>query len=164
MSKLERKLKENRNRRARERLLSSLEFKFSSFLSNVEFSCDVNCLKYAALSTWDMEADCQTTTRGKISGWKNFTFNTWQDLIVFLKSYKISENLRGYFFIHIDGPYYLINSQDFMNNIDSLSEYALRNENYDLGWVGSEADSGIIVEFNHTSFCRNEFEISIWGI
>ena len=164
MDKLQKKLKENRNRRARERLLSSLDSKFESFLSNVEFSSDISCLKYAAFSTWDMEADCQTTTRGQIPDWKNFTFKTWQDLIAFLKSFKISGNIQGYFFIDIDGPYYLINVHDFMSNIDSLSEYALRKEHFDFGWVGALTDSGIIVEFNQTSFCRNEFEISIWGI
>lgn len=164
MSKIEQKLKENRNRRAREKLLSALGEDGKRVLSKVEFTSDVSCLKYAAFPTWDMESDCQTTTRGKIEGWENETFKHWDEAINHLKSINIASKIKGWFFIDTDGPFYLLEWKDIKSILDDVSTYAEYHEHYDFGWVGESIDCGVILEFEHTSFCRNEFEVSKWGI
>ncbi len=164
MSKLEQKLKENRNRRAREAFLSVLDQQSGFCFSKVHFSSDVSQIKNAAYVTWDNEAHCQTTTRGSVKGWQYLTFKIWQDLIYNIKSFSLDSNLSGWFFTDTDGPFYHLSKSDFFNNLDSISEYCLCTERFDFGWVGSDIDFGIITEFNHTSFCRNEFDLCFWGI
>ena len=164
MSKIEQKLKENRNRRAREKLLSTLDEASRIVLSNSKYDSDISCLKYAAFPTWDIESDCQTTTRGIVDGWQNETFKYWDDLVEKIRNSDIENNLLGWFFIDTDGPFYLLEWCEMTRILDSISNYAKSNEHYDFGWVGANSDFGIIAEFEHTSFCRNEFEVSKWGI
>ncbi|MGF1863139.1 hypothetical protein [Photobacterium profundum] len=163
MSKIERKLKENRNRRARESLLSLLPGSFGSYLENVEFSSDENSLRYAAFSTWDHESDSQTTTRGLVESWENYTFKDWSDLIGALKRLPSGE-YAGWLFFDTDGPYYKVKFSELLLFLNELELFTTENDKFDFGWVGAELDCGIIAEFNRTSFCRNDFELSVWGI
>lgn len=66
MSTLERKLKENLNRRRRESMLAAIDERLHRLLAHTEFSSDVNVIRNAAFSTWDSERDSWTTTRGPI--------------------------------------------------------------------------------------------------
>lgn len=164
MSKLDQKLRENRNRRARDVFLLALGGKFGDILSEAKYSSDVACIKYAAFATWDMEADCETTTRGQVIGWENHTFKTWQELITELKRSSHGNDVNGWFFNDTDGPYYQVSLESFLANADSISVYADVSDHRDFGWVGAERDCGMIIEFNHTSLCRNEYELCTWGI
>ena len=49
MSKLQEKLRENKNKIKREKFLSTLDSKFSDYLSNAEVSSDVSCIKYSSI-------------------------------------------------------------------------------------------------------------------
>ena len=164
MSNLQQKLRENKNKIKREKFLFAVDSKFSDFLSNVEFSSDVSCIKYAAFSTWDNNANVQTTTRGEVKNWNNFTYKTWHELISVLEKFQQVKNYIGWFFVDTDGPYYKVSVNAFLSHIQSISNYGIVHEHYDFGWVGADDDVGIIIEYNHTSFSDNQFEISIWGI
>ncbi|MCG9685175.1 hypothetical protein L1D31_21875 [Vibrio sp. Isolate23] len=163
MSKIEQKLKENRNRRAREKLLSKLPESLAGYLGQVNFSSDVICLRYAAFSTWDQSTDTQTTTRGVIENWRSFSFQYWSDLFGALRELP-SREYEGWLFFDVDGPYYKVKLSELFLFSSELELFTSQNESYDFGWVGADLDCGVIAEFNHTSFCRNDFELSIWGI
>lgn len=163
MSKIQRKLLENSHRREREALLLSLPKQLGDFLRNVEYSSEVSCIRYAAFSTWDEQLDCQTTTRGTIENWNNFTFKYWEDLIASFNSLPVNKSV-GWLFFNTGGPYYKIKFSELHNFINDIQIYTSKTEKYDFGWVGEEVDCGVVAEFNHTSFCRNEFELSVWGI
>lgn len=164
MSKLEQKLKENRNRRAREKFLAALSRETREVLASVIFSSDISCLKFAAFPTWDNEADCRTSTRGKIPGLKFTNFYKWHDLITEIEKIKIETEYEGWFFIDTDGPFYNLKGSEFSAILNGIFKYAEQNEHFDFGWVGATLDFGIIAEFDHTSFCRNDLELSVWGI
>jgi len=164
MSKLQEKLRENKNRIKRDKFLAALDSKFSNFLSNAEFSTDVSCIKKAAFSIWDVNANMRTTTRGKMKNWNNFTFKTWQELIAAIGRFQQVKNYIGWFFADTDGPFFKISVNAFLSHIKSISEYGTTHEHYNFGWVGAEDDVGIIIEYNHTSFSDNKFAISVWGI
>lgn len=164
MSRLDQKIRENRNRRARDTFLQELDAGFGGLLAGANFSTNVNCIKHAAFTTWDHEADCETTTRGQIIGWENRGFAAWRELISSLKRLPFRKHVEGWFFIDTDGPYYEISSEDFLAGADSFSAYAEANDHRNFGWVGAAIDCGVIVEFNHTTFCRNQFELCTWGI
>ena len=121
-------------------------------------------LNIAAFSKWDSKANVQTTTRGEVVDWKNFTFKTWHELISVLKKFQKIRNYIGWFFVDPDGPYYKVNVNAFLSHIESISNYGITHEHYDFGWVGGEDDVGIIIEYNQTSFSDNKFQISVWGI
>lgn len=163
MSSIEQKLRENRHRRERESLLSTLPQLFSEFLQNVEYSSDVDCIRYAAFSTWDHERDCLTTTRGVIDNWNNYTFKCWEELITSFKSLPVNE-CTGWLFFDTEGPYFKIKLSDLQYFLNDVETYTRKFDLFDFGWVGADIDCGAIAEFNHTSFCRNEFELSVWGI
>ena len=163
MSKLERKLREVKNKRARREFLEATDPKLSEILSRVEFSHDVQCLKYAAFSTWDMEADIQTTTRGNAEGWELKYFDTMSEMVNFVKSDVELAIIPGWFFIDANGPYYSLTLSEFILNLNSLQGYCESHEHFDIGWVGKSSDIGVIFEFNHTSFCRNQLEFCTWG-
>ena len=163
MNKIEQKLKENRNRRSRETLLSLLPESFARYLEQVDFSSDENCLRYAAFSTWDHETDTQTTTRGPIESWRNLTFKYWSDLFATLRRFP-SRDHEGWLFFAIDGPYYKVKLSVLLLFLSELESFTSENETFDFGWVGADLDCGVIAEFNHTSFCRNDFELSVWGV
>lgn len=163
MSKLDRKLRELKNKRARREFIAELTSKLASLLERKEFSHDTNSLRFAAFSTWDMERDTQTTTRGDIFSWEINYSKDFASLISKAKEIELSI-VPGWFFIETDGPYYSFTLAEFILNLDGLSNFCLANEKFDIGWVGRETDMGIIFEFNHTSFCRNEFEFYTWGI
>ncbi|MGP9799760.1 hypothetical protein [Rheinheimera sp. NSM] len=164
MSKLETKLREVKNKRARRELLDSVDPMLSCLLSKVEFSHDVQCLKYAAFSTWDMEADQQTTTRGIVEGWDLKYFDTMAEMTSFIKASIEPAIIPGWFFIDTDGPYYSLTLAEFVLNLDLLQNYCEAQEHFDIGWVGKSSDVGVIFEFNHTSFCRNQLEVCTWGM
>ena len=164
MNKIQQKLKENKDKIKREKLLSSLDTKFSDFLSHAEYSGEVSCLKYAAFPKWDDIAKVQSTTRGEVKNWNNFTFKTWHELIAVLKKFQEVKNYIGWFFMESDGPYYRININAFLAHIQSISDYGITYEHYNFGWVGEFDDVGIIIGKNHTSSSGNELNISIWGI
>lgn len=164
MSKLQEKLRENKNRILRDKLLSTFDPKFSDFLSNAEFSSDTSCIKNAAFPMWEADADVQTTTRGKLKNWNNFTFKTWQDLIAALKRFQQVKNYIGWFFADTDGPYFKMSVNAFLAHIQSISNYGITHEQYNFGWVGAEDDVGIIIGCDHESSDDNKFEISVWGI
>ena len=148
----------------RKKFLSALDSKFSDFLSNAEFSSDASCLKYAAFPARDNKATFQTTTRGEVVNWNNFTFKTWHELISVLEKFQQIKNYIGWFFIDTDGPYYRVSLNAFLSHIKSISNYGITHEHYDFGWVGAEDDVGIIIEYNHISSTSNKFEVSVWGI
>ena len=164
MNRLQQKLKENRNRRSRDEFLRTLDERSRVLLSGTQFTSDTQVLRFAAFPTWNMDADCQTTTRGTVPGWQNLQFPTWQSLIEHLQGLSVPSEAEGYFFIDTDGPYYLLTGCAFLSIIGSMDRYAIEHKHYDFGWIGAGNDFGIIVEFDHTSFCRNEFELSIWGM
>jgi hypothetical protein len=164
MNSLQQKLRENKNKIKREKFLSVLDSKFSTFLSHAEYSSEVSCIQYAAFPKWDDKANVQTTTRGKVKNWNNFTFKTWQELISLLAKFQQVKNYIGWFYIDTNGPYYRISLNAFLSHIQSISDYAIKNEHYNFGWVGGVDDIGIIIEKNHTASVDNEFMISIWGI
>ena len=164
MSNLQQKLRENKNKIKREKFLSALDAKFSDFLTNAEVSSDVSCMKYAAFSTWDNKTNVQTTTRGEVNNWNNFTFKTWHELISVLEKFQKIKNYIGWFFADPDGPYYKISVNAFLAHIKSISNYGITHEHYYFGWVGDEDDVGIIIEHKHTPSNDGKFEISVWGI
>ncbi|HBI16261.1 MAG TPA: hypothetical protein DDY20_12265 [Desulfobulbaceae bacterium] len=164
MGSLQLKLHENKNKIKREKFLAAVDPEFSAFLSNAEFSSDPSCIRFAAFPSWDKVANAQTTTRGKVNDWKNFSFKTWQELVSVLARFRKIKNYIGWFFIDIEGPYYQMSVNAFLANIKSISHYATAHEHFDLGWVGSVDDVGIIIKFNHISTVSNKFEVSIWGI
>jgi len=164
MSKLESKLREVKNKRARRELLGSVDSVLSNLLSNVEFSHDVECLKYAAFSTWDIEADEQTTTRGKVEGWELKYFDSMAEMTSFIKASVELAVIPGWFFIDTDGPYYSLSLSEFVLNLDLFQNYCEAQDHFDIGWVGKTSDMGVIFEFNHTSFCRNQLEVCTWGM
>jgi len=164
MTELEKKLHENKNRNKRESLLSSISGTFSEDIKNAQYSSNVDCIKFAAFSTWDQEKDLQTTTRGLIEGWSNLTFSNWLDLIKKINDFKTYENLQGWFLIDTEGPYYQLTLDKFLLNIDHISQYCISKESYDFAWIGSTNDCGIISEFDKTSFCSNDFQLSTWGL
>ena len=82
----------------------------------------------------------------------------------FVKGDITPKEILGWFFISTDGPYYLLTLAEFVANLNNMSEYCKANNRYDLGWVGKNQDMGIIFEFDHTNFCRNQFEFCRWGI
>ncbi|EIV8646698.1 hypothetical protein [Vibrio parahaemolyticus] len=163
MNKIEQKLRENRNRRAREKLLSELPEPLGRYLEQVDFSSDSMCLRYAAFSTWDQSTDTQTTTRGVIANWRNFTFQYWSDLFGAFRGLP-SREYEGWLFFDVDGPYYKVKLSELRLFLSELELFTTQNESFDFGWVGADLDCGVIAEFNHTSFCRNDFELSVWGI
>jgi len=120
MSKLESKLREVKNKRARREFLEAADSKLSEVLSRVEFSHDVQCLKYAAFSTWDMEADIQTTTRGNVEGWELTYFDSMGEMVSFVKSTVELAIIPGWFFIDADGPYYSLTLSEFILNLNLL--------------------------------------------
>lgn len=164
MSKLENKLREVKNKRARREFLEVVDPALSGLLSKVEFSHDIQCLKFAAFSTWDMDADQQTTTRGKVEGWELEYFDNVAEIISFIKSKLKPAIIPGWFFIDTDGPYYSLSLSEFLLNLDLIQKYCEEQEHFDIGWVGKTHDMGIIFEFNHTSFCRNQLEVCTWGM
>ncbi len=164
MSKLESKLREVKNKRARRELLESVDAPLSELLSRAEFSHDVQCLKYAAFSTWDMEADAQATTRGSVEGWELKHFDSMSEIICFVKSKVELAIIPGWFFIEADGPYYSLTLSEFILNLNLFQRYCESREHFDIGWVGKSSDIGVIFEFNHTSFCRNQLEVCTWGM
>ncbi|CZF82265.1 hypothetical protein GCE9029_03125 [Grimontia celer] len=163
MNKIEQKLKENRNRRARETLLSQLPESMAIFLEQADFSSDRECLLYAAFTTWDQETDTLTTTRGFVENWINLTFPRWSDLFGSLRELPSLE-YEGWLFFDTDGPYFQVKLSELLLFLGDLESFTSENERYDFGWVGADIDCGVIAEFNHTSFCRNDFELSVWGI
>jgi hypothetical protein len=164
MSKLEVKLREVKNKRARREFLEELSNKFSALLENSEYKHDTACLKFSAFTTWDDDRDCETTTRGDIDGWEVQYFYTLVEVIRRVKETIPQSEVSGWFFINTDGPYFSLTLADFIRSLDGLNEYCERNEHYELGWVGKEQDMGVIIEFNHTSFCRNQLELCTWGL
>lgn len=164
MSNLQEKLRENKNKIKREKFLSALDSKFSGFLSNAEVNNDLSCIKYAAFSKWDVKNNVQTTSRGELTNWNNFTFKTWNELISVLEKFQKVKNYIGWFFIDPDGPYYKISVNAFLSHIQSIANYGITHEHYNFGWVGGEDDVGIIIEYNHTSPGDKNFVISVWGI
>lgn len=164
MSLMEKRVLENRNRRKREEFISQCSDKLSDFISVAPFSSDIELIKFAAFSTWDMERNVQTSTRGDIENWKAFDFPEWKNLILAIKALKSKQDISGYFFTDTDGPYYEMSLWKFLQFIDEISEFAVSYESYDFAWIGYEKDCGIIAEFDHTSMCRNEFELALWNI
>jgi hypothetical protein len=164
MSKLEVKLREVKNRKARREFLEELSNQFSALLEKSEYQHNTACLKFAAFTTWDNDRDCETTTRGDIEDWEIHYFYTLIEVIRTVKATIPQTEVSGWFFISTDGPYFSLTLADFILSLDGLSEYCEKNNHYDLGWVGKEQDMGVIIEFNHTSFCRNQLELCTWGL
>ena len=164
MSKFHQQLRENKNKIKRKNFLSALDPKFSDLLSNAEFSSDLSCIKYAAFPTLDNKSNLQTTTRGEVADWKNFTFKTWHDLISVLEKFQKLKNYIGWFFVDSDGPYYKVSLIAFLSNIESISNYGITHEHFDFGWVGAEDDVGIIIGDNQISSAAKKFQVSVWGI
>ena len=164
MSKLETKLRELAHKRARRDFLALVEPSFSELLSDVSFSHDVQCLKYAAFSTWDIEVDKQTTTRGEVLGWELRYFDNITEIVNFIRSSFEPTAISGWFFIDTDGPYYSLSLSEFLLNLNPIQKYCEREKSYDIGWVGQDVDMGIVLEFNQTSFCRNQLEVCTWGM
>lgn len=84
-------------------------------------------------------------------------------MISFVKQISLPENAIGWFFFNTDGPYYKITFAEFQNHVDSISTYVESIGSYDFGWVGADNDIGVIVEFEHTNFCKNDFCLSTWA-
>lgn len=164
MRKIQQKLIENKNMRRKEKFLAALDSKFADFLSDAEISSDATCIKYAAFPAWDNNANIQTTTRGKVTDWRNFTFKTWRELISVLEKFQKVKNYIGWFFVDADGPYYKISVNAFLANIKSIANYGIMHKHYDFGWVGDADDVGIIISYNRISSTSNKFEVSVWGI
>ncbi|MDB2386675.1 hypothetical protein N9W21_04955 [Shewanella sp.] len=120
MRKLESKLREVKNKRARREFLVLVDSKISDLLTNAEFSHDVQSLKYAAFSTWNMEEDRQSTTRGDVKGWQLQYFDSMNDIVSFVKKSIELAIIPGWFFIDTDGPYYSLNLSEFILNLESL--------------------------------------------
>ena len=164
MSNIQQKLKENKDKIKREKFLSSIDQKFSTFLVTAEYSSGNSCAKYAAFPKWDDRGNLQTTTRGELKNWNNFTFKTWHELIAMLQKFQKVRNYIGWFFIDADGPYYKTSLNAFLSYIKSISDYCIRYEHNNFGWVGEVDDVGIIIGKNPASSDNNEFNISLWGI
>lgn len=165
MSKLQHQLRENQGKIKRNKFLSKLDHEFSNFLLSAEFSCDPASIKNAAFPVLDKETNLQTTSRGKVKNWNNIKFKSWQDLISVLKKFSKVRNYIGWFFIDTDGPYYRISLNAFFAHIDRLSEYAVKHDHYNFGWVGSPDDVGIIIDHTASTDAKDKkFEISLWGM
>ncbi|MBA3582888.1 MAG: hypothetical protein H0W44_10620 [Gammaproteobacteria bacterium] len=163
MSKLEVKLREVEHKRARQKLLNSVDPALSNLLSKAEFSHDRQSLKYAAFSAWDIKANEQTTTRGKVKDWELKYFNTPTEIVSFIKTNVKPANAIGWFFVDSEGPYYSLSLSEFLLNLSFLQDYCEKQNHFDIGWVGKSADMGIVFEFNHNPFGHNEFEVCMWG-
>lgn len=164
MSNIQQKLIENKNKVRREKFLSAVDSEFSDFLSGVEFSNEVSCMKHAAFPQWNEETNVISNSRGQITGWNNFNFKTWQELITVLEKFNKVKNFIGWFFIEHDGPYYRISLNAFLSHIPSMSNYGIQNDHYRFGWTGEVDDVGIIIEKNPIVSSDKKFNISIWGI
>jgi len=163
MNTLQQKLVENRNRRRRDELLTSAPAGLASALMATEFCSDPKIIANAAFATWDTTTDTWTTTRGIVQTWRKHDCISWAELVAYLKSLSFSTNLVGWFFFEVDGPYFKISSVEFERLIDEIARYCEDLGKYDFGWVSSSEDCGVIVEFEHTSFCKNNYSVCIWG-
>lgn len=164
MSKLQEKLRENKNKINREKFLAKLDATFSEFVANAEFSNDLSCIKNAAFPMWDGKAGVLRTTRGPVKNWNNFTFTTWNELITALSRFQHVKNYIGWFFADKDGPYFKVSVNAFLAHIQSVASYGIANEHFDFGWVGAEDDVGILIEYDHASPRDKKFAISMWGL
>ena len=167
MNKLQQQLLENKGKIKRDKFLSKLDQDLYGFFSAAEFSSDPSCIDNAAFPSWNEEGKTLTSSRGRVKGWNNFKFKSWQDLISLLKKFSKVRNYIGWFFVEADGPYYRISLNAFLDHIDGLSEYANKQEKYDFGWVGQSDDVGIIIGHHPANSPQNgdkQFEISIWGM
>jgi len=163
MSNIQQKLKVNKDKIKREKFLTLLNQKFSEFLALSEYSSEASCIKYAAFPKWDNTGNVQTTTRGSVKNWNNFSFKTWHELITALQKFQKVKNYIGWFFVDADGPYYKISINAFLSYIENLSDFCTTYERYDFGWIGEVDDIGIIIGRNPAS-SNKKFNISIWGI
>lgn len=164
MKKLDVKLRELKNKRARREFLEELNNCFSILLEKSEYQNETACLKFAAFTTWDYDRGCETTTRGDVEGWKIDYFYGLFEVIDRIKESIPQYDVLGWFFINTDGPYYSLTLADFIQNLDGISEYCERKNHFDVGWVGKDQDIGVVIEFNHTTFCRNQLELCSWGL
>lgn len=164
MSNIQQKLKENKDKIKRDKFLSLVDPDFSEFLAKAEYSSEISCIKYAAFPKGNHTANVQTTSRGDVKNWNNFTFKTWHELITVLKKFQHVKNYIGWFFIDADGPYYRTSLNAFLSYIQSISDYCISYDHHNFGWVGEVDDVGIIIGKNHASSNNNELNISIWGM
>ena len=164
MSKLQQQLKENKDKIKRGKFLALLDQELAGFLSTAEFSSDASCIKNVAFPESSGETNGEATTRGEAKKMNTIKFKTWQDLISVLRKFQKVKDFIGWFFVDTDGPYYRISLKAFFAHIEGISNYAVKHEHYNFGWVGSVDDIGIIVAHDHNSPGDKKFAISVWGI
>ena len=164
MGIIQQKLKENKSKMRREKLLSASELNLSDFIAHAECSNEISCIKNAAFPEWNNKINGMTTSRGKIANWNNFSFKSWQELIAVLKRFQQVKNYIGWFFLDREGPYFKVSLNAFLSNVPNISDYGSQTEHYDYGWVGEVDNVGIIIEKNNGMSTDRKFNISIWGI
>ncbi|OCA64243.1 hypothetical protein A9R10_03540 [Aeromonas piscicola] len=162
MSKIEEKLKQNRDRRRRECLIELASNEFRPLLGGTTYTSDVKAIKYAAFSTWNIEKNIWTTTRGDIETFRKLDFQGLEQLIQVFTDLPIGPDVEGWFFFDDDGPYYSLRFGQVVENIESIQEILGQQAHFEFGWVGSEVDTGAIVEFEKTGFCKNDFTMCYW--
>lgn len=162
MNSLPTKLKENHHRRVREGLLSKAPASLSEFLAHLEFSSDSSVIRHAAFPTWSDNEDNWTTTRGKVANWVKCDFSSWPELVSDLHGVPLPYDCRGWLFFDPEGPYFRVGGTEFTEWIGVIADFAAKENGHEFAWVGDDQDCGIIVEFEHTSFCKNDFTYCAW--
>jgi hypothetical protein len=162
MKTLPTKLRENHHRRIREELLLKAPPKLSQFLASLDYSSDVAVIANAAFSTWSTADDDWTTTRGLVKSWEKFDFPTWTELTSDLSTLSFPTGCYGWLFFDSDGPYFRLGSAMLHEWLDLIADFALRENSCEFAWVGDNQDFGLIIEFEHTSFCKNDFTYCAW--
>lgn len=164
MSIIQQKLKENKSRLRKEKILSALEPPFSDFLSQAECEIDLSYLKNFTHQRWDNDTDDKPTNPERAICCNKFTFRSWSELITLLKKFQQVKNYIGWFFLDPDGPYFRISLNAFLSHVPHISDYGTQNDHYYFGWVGDSDNVGIIIGQNATASSDKKFNITLWGI
>ena len=164
MNSLPNKLRENQHRRMRDELLSKAPTVLSQFLDSLKFTSDVTVIANAAFSTWSTDRDDWTTTRGLVQNWEKFDFLTWSDLTADLTTLSFLTDCYGWLFFASDGPYFKVGAVEFHEWLDLITGFPSKENKFEFAWVGENRDCGLIVEFEHTSFCKNDFTYCTWTV
>ena len=162
MKSLPTKLRQNHHRRIRDVILAKATPMLSRFLADLEYCSDASVIANAAFSTWGIEEDNWTTTRGHVDNWKKFDFPAWPALTSDLQRLSFPKDSNGWLFFDPDGPYFRLSSTKVYESLDLIAEFASKENHNEFAWIGDDQDCGVIVEFEHTSFCKNDFSYCTW--
>lgn len=159
-TKIEKKLKVNRDRRDRENLLDVMQPSLRSVFENVRVSSDTNDINLA-YSTW---SDGKLmTTRGQVKGWCRQEFSSWSSLTTCLQQQNLPKSIPGWFLFQV-GPFFELDSSTIQQYLTELLVFATSQRMFDLAWVGAHADVGFVTEYNTGLDGESEFEICSWGL